>query len=138
MICPLFGSISRPKRSRIGIVIELPQVGHWPSCAHCASWASRRLEQYGQLNPKRRPTPARPTALPPRRKGGATVPRVVEWTAPLTVVRVRIEATGFSGNGTLRVERQVGQRTNCPACDSSADSEVRQTLQGNTSMGRRE
>jgi hypothetical protein len=36
--------------------------------------------------------------------------------------------------GTRNVLRHVGQRTSCPTCASSAESDVRQTLHGKTSI----
>src|SRR4051794_517269 len=65
MICLVLGSISRPYRSRMGMVIVLPQVGHCPSWAAIDSVASSRLEQYPQLNPYRRPAPRRRGGAPP-------------------------------------------------------------------------
>src|SRR5437016_4128799 len=76
MILPVIGSISRPYRSRIGITIEFPHVGHCPSCPDIDSVASRRDEQYPQLNPKRRP-PTRPEVpskvLCPGRRDGPLI-----------------------------------------------------------------
>ena len=41
-----------------------------------------------------------------------------------------------TGTGTRTAVRQTGQRISCPACDCSADSDVRHKWQGNTIMTR--
>src|SRR5437764_4337631 len=121
MICRVLGSISRPYRSRIGIVILFPQVGHCPSCPAIPSVASNRDEQYPQLNPYRLP--------PPRNVGGRKIPRSksrveVSGLAPGAPAPTPTPAIARFGAGTRSVVKHVGQRTSCPTCASSAESDV--------------
>ncbi len=125
MISRVFGSISRPYRSRIGIVIWFPHVGHVPSCPPIDSVASSRLEQYPQLNPYR---------FPPIRGGAIVRDITAPPTAPLADPTELCPAPTDSVTGTRTVVRHTGQRTTCPACSGAADIGVRQTWHANTIM----
>src|SRR4051812_34336603 len=113
----------------MGMTMLLPQVGHVPSCPDMLSVASRRLEQYPQLKPKRRP-PARcvagepSTAPPPGLLKPPPPPPPPEEDDPAPTPAPAIARAA----GTRRVVRHFGQRTSCPACPSSAESAVRQML----------
>src|SRR5688572_481841 len=124
------------------MVMLLPQVGHCPSCAAMPSLASRRDEQYPQLNPKRFPPEMGRPNVPMFGGGGregwyccwrcvATPPPPPPPPAPAPTSSRSGEAAAA---GTRSVLRHVGQRTSCPTCDSSAESDVRHTLHGNTSI----
>src|SRR5438477_13115084 len=110
----------------------LPQVGHWPSCDDCDSVASSRDEQYPQLKPKRFPPVANrlPAPIIP-------VPRAGGGGGGINVPSIPTVTACFCAAGTRSVALHVGQRTSIPACASSADSDVLQTLQGKISMGPR-
>src|SRR4051812_38443088 len=106
----------------------LPQVGHCPSCAPIASVASRRLEQYPQLNPYRRPPERKPDICPMPLlgcccgRGGAkrSPPPPVDAPAdPAPTVCICMDVLG-----TRNVVEHVGHLTNCPTCVASADSGV--------------
>src|SRR5437867_1136677 len=98
------------------MVIVLPQVGHWPSCAAIDSLASRRDEQYAQLKPYRLPVREEPVISDPNCGRGGAAPRPSEPAPAPTSCALR------SSFGTRSVDMQVGQRTSSPACDSSAVS----------------
>src|ERR671913_564251 len=119
----------------------LPHVGHCPSWAAIPSLASRRDEQYPQLNPNRFPPETGRPNVPIGGGGGrdgwyccrCVAPPPLDAPAP-TPASSRSGAAAVAA-GTRSVLRHVGQRTSCPTCDSSAESDVRQTLHGNTSIG---
>src|SRR5687768_3026536 len=120
----------------------LPHVGHCPSCAAIDSVASRRDEQYPQLNPYRRPGREvlnRPSCSSAEGDGPRGMVAVVVPPPPAEAPAPTMECSSCAARaaaaaGTRSVVRQVGHRTSCPACDSSAESEVLQTWQGKTSI----
>jgi hypothetical protein len=82
------------------------------------------------LKPKRRPAAEErvgaPSTLPLGRKGGG------DLIALLAPVPTPAATDSRRGAGTRKVVMHFGQRTSWPACASSAESDVRQTLHSKT------
>jgi hypothetical protein len=83
------------------------------------------------LKPYRFPPRAVPAVNDPKfGLGGRVVP-----LAATEACAAAPTSSAFSAAGTRRVVEQVGHLTNCPACDSSAESCVLQTWQGKIGIG---
>jgi len=96
-----------------------------------AAVASRREEQYAQLNPYRfalAPALIIVAAAPPPLRGEAN------GFGALTARGTPASAVTISCAGTFSVDMQLGHRTAVPACDSCADNFVPQIWQSNTIM----
>src|SRR5437867_911439 len=116
------------------MTIAFPQVGHCPSWPDMLSLASRRLEQYPQLKPKRLPPPPRrdcpPSVLVPLRAGARLAPQSSPGAAAPAPAPPPPPAPAPAGIdcrcpiGTRSVVRHFGQRTSCPTCPASADRSV--------------
>ncbi len=111
--------------------MRLPHVGHCPSWAAIDSVASSRDEQYPQLNPYRRPL----ERMPGNMLFGCGFPNPVRPAPAAAIWSREFKGGGVAGVvGTRKVVEQIGHRTICWACDSSALSGVLQIWQGNTIM----
>jgi hypothetical protein len=75
-----------------------------------------------------------PALLLPLPRGGENAPPALLPPAAPAPTPANAGALCASAAGTRSVVRQVGQRTNCPDWASSAESCVRQTWQGKTSI----